>query len=165
MPDTPPALAQMPQFSEKYWAKAPRETMVAHIQRVTTLEEGWVEIVMKEGMVLRRKREDIKQLLAPNAEVHIETFNKELVTGLFVPPIGWAFRMTAADLAQYAKDLSVEVHRQQQATEQAMVSHVALALDQLMEIIAVYPDTNERAEVALTIAKAAITALRTGPQQ
>lgn len=160
----PPALATPPQFSPAYWAKAPREMFTAHIERVTNLEEGWVEIVMKEGMALRRERKHIQQLLAPNAEVQLETFNKELVTGLLVPGVGWAFRMTSEDLAEYAKALSVEMHKQRLAAEQAMISHVGVNLDSALEAMDLFlDDSNYRAEVALNLAAIAVASLKTGP--
>lgn len=162
MSDAPPALAPRPQFTSEYWSKVPRQTSVVHIARVTNLEDGWVEIVMKEGMRLRRERKDIQQLLAPNVEVHVETIHQELVTGLFVPGVGWAFRMTAEDLAKYTIELSVEIHTRRQQARDAMVTQVSTALTSQLEDFGV---TLTDPAQAIKLALAAISVLEAGPQK
>lgn len=138
MTEAPPALAVRPQFTAEYWTKVPRQTVKAHIQRVTNITvqgEDWVEIVLKEGAAFRRPKADIQQLLTANLEVDVETLNKELVTGLFVPNCGWAFRMTAEDLAEYTKELSIAQHnRQRAAMEQTALAFSAVISQYLIEL-------------------------------
>lgn len=120
--DVPTILAnQKPEFTPEYWQKAPRKTVPATIERVTNVDvngEAWVEIILKEGARFRRERADIHQLLTANLQVNIEaivTGAGEIITGLFVPGCGWAFRMTAEDLAEYARELSLQVEQAQKA--------------------------------------------------
>lgn len=149
MTEAPPALAAAPQFTPEYWQKIPRQTVVCHIARITNLpilEDGvpWVEIVMKEnGASFRRPKAEIQQLLTPNLEVHVETLNKELVTGLYVPDCGWAFRMTAEDLAEYTKKLSVAEHqRQRAALEQTALAFAAVITHYLVETVEAEADAD-----------------------
>lgn len=122
VPDVPTILAnQKPEFTAEYWQKAPRSTARANIEKVIHHKvdgEMWTEIVLKEGARFRRKRVDIQQLLTPNLVVNVEaivTGAGEIITGLFVEGCGWAFRMTAEDLAEYTRELSLQVEKAQRA--------------------------------------------------
>lgn len=120
MPEAPPALAARPEFTAKYWSKVPRALTKATIQRVTNLPKGnddddqYVEIVVDNGVAFRRRKADIAQLLTANMKVSVENIMGEVVTGLHVPEIGWAWRMSNEDLAQYAQDLATHQHIQAQ---------------------------------------------------
>lgn len=128
MTDAPPALTQRPQFTAEYWQKVPRQTVKAKIDRVTNLEDDWVEIVLTNGAAMRRAKSEINTLLTANLDIEVEMIKMPtgiIVTGLFVPsklagPLGgamgqWAFRMTAEDLAEYAKEVTAVVHEQNMA--------------------------------------------------
>lgn len=132
MSDVPTILAnQKPQFTADYWRKAQRKTAPAHIERITNVDvdgEAWVEIVLKEGAAFRRQKSDIQQLLTANLQVNVEaivTGGGELITGLFVPNCGWAFRMSAEDLADYACELSLQVEQVQRAQQQRAMTDFA----------------------------------------
>ncbi len=170
---TPPALTKRPQFTPEYWQKAPRKTALAHIERVTNLlqapddDEQWVEIVLKEGVRFRRKRTEIKQLLTANLEVHLETINEELVTGLMVPGVGWAFRMTADDLAAYAQEAFVDAHNRQQATMAKALAEVTGVITECLGVLGVeLPNHPEIPDVpgAQFLAANVLHFLSAGPQ-
>ena len=127
----PPALLSHPSFTAEYWSKAPRQQAPAHIERVTNRDGGWVEIVLKEGARFMRRKDEIKQLLTANLAVEVETFSSpagRMVTGLFVPGIGWAFRMTAQDLADYARDVATAEWEREQQLKNQIVEHVAKSI-------------------------------------
>lgn len=160
--DAPPALTTQPQFTAEYWQTVPRATVKAKIARVTNKDHGYVEIVLHNGLALQRQKSEIAQLLTANLEVNIETIgNGKIVTGMFVPPTGWAFRMTAEDLAAYTRKISAAVYAKQQATRQKMVEHVSQALgstlDELGFTIAL--DDEDKQRVARVLANVAIEAL------
>jgi hypothetical protein len=132
--DAPLALSKVPAFTPEHWAKVPRKTVTARIAKVDTTELDGVEwslIYLQGGAIIRREKADIKQLLTRHLEIHVELIQNpqgELVTGVFVPDVGWAFRMTNDDLAEYAKELAAEIQDQQRRQRERMIAHVALAL-------------------------------------
>lgn len=131
----PPSLSTRPQFTEEYWLKAPRMTAKVTIKRITRRDED-VEIVLMNDVAFLRPRAEIKQLLAANMEVELEVIklrSGELVTGLNVPGIGWAFRMTAGDLAQQAIEAANEVHQAQMAQRAAVHAGLKATLDSLIQ--------------------------------
>lgn len=161
MISVPPALDNRPQFSPDYWRKVPRSTLKLTITKVNRKGE-WVEIQLSNGLAFQRPSADIQQLLMPGTAVEIEAIgNGEIITGLLVDGIGWAFRMTAEDLAQYTRELAVRIYQQQQETREAMIAHVTVALDAKLQDLGVeYDDPN----LAQTLAVEAVFALETGPQ-
>jgi hypothetical protein len=161
--NVPPALAARPQFKPEYWAKIPRQTSVVHIERVTKVDPEWMEIVLKEGPRFRRKRDEIKQLLTANLEVHMETVNKELVTGLFVPGIGWAFRMTNEDLAGYTRDLSVAMYDRERRLQEAMEGFISRQITEFLESRGIDPLVIETIDTLL-LSKHLLAEMAKGPQ-
>lgn len=135
MPGTPPALAQPPQFTTAYWDKAPRAMVKTKLDRITKVGDTHTEFVFDGGArAFQRNNDelnpDMMKLLHANSEVFVQTFNGELVTGLFVPNNGWVFQMTSEDMVDYAKRLSAAAHKQRQdAMEElkAFVTSVLLA--------------------------------------
>lgn len=166
MTEAPPVLAQHPQFTPQYWRNVPRQTMRTHIDRVTNKDGNRVEIVLKGGMAFQRDKDEIKQLLTANAEVEIESIGQgRIITGLMVPGVGWAFRMTAEDLAEYTKNLAMAQHEHKVKMVAAMVDHVGAALDAVLEDHNILPGQNgERKELANELAAEALYALEVGPE-
>lgn len=174
MPDTaPPALANPPQFAASYWDKVPRKTISTTIHKVEA-KDGWKEFTCGVGsqpMRFRRKAEEITQLIMPGTPVHVEVIHNELVTGMYLPDIkAWAFRMTNQELADYAREISGQVHAQRLAARELMLETVAeallLALDDLGLIIApgeLAGAHEEYQQMARHLALVAIGALETGP--
>lgn len=172
MPDVPPVLSDAPEFTAEHWQTVRRDVLSATIGRVTNLENGFVEIALTNGVAFQRKREEIAQLLTANMSVNIEHIgNGKLVTGMFVPGCGWAFRMTNEDLADYTRKVSILVHTQQQQTRQKMINHLANALESALDVLlttigvesskVLSPD--QRQKLAYDLASVAMEALEAGP--
>lgn len=132
MTQPPPALAPMAQFTPEYWDKAPRVKARNKLVRITNmpLVEGdyeYVEFVFADNQAFQRRREDLNPNvnLHVNMDAYVETINGELVTGMWIPEQGWAFRMTSEDLAEYAKRLSAAMHNQRQRAEQQVTDLAA----------------------------------------
>jgi len=126
--EAPPALADVPQFHPEFWAKVQRQTLSTKIAHVIHKDNGYTEIAIDGGMAFLRKRKDIKQLLTKNLAVNIEYLANEsgqLVTGLFVPQVGWAFRMSNEDLAEYSRQLAAAEHQRQRNLRELMQLTVA----------------------------------------
>lgn len=131
-----PVFAPRPQFTPEHWAKVPREVHQCAIKRLTNISspdngEPWVEVILTNGGRFRRKKSEIKQLLTVNLEVNVEVIRSregEMVTGMFVPDVGWAFRMTNDDLAEYTKQLSLAVHEQRRRAREGMIEYLAVHL-------------------------------------
>lgn len=170
MTDTPPALADLEQYTAEYWKKVPRRTAKAKIARITNRDNGFVEIALTNNVAFMRQKSDIKQLLTPNLNVNIEVLgpNGEIITGLFVPDVGWAFRMTNEDLAEYAKGLAVAEHRRRGRVRDSMVDHAELALEMdLARQMGECPDQPDRYADWIDVralAEATIKALEAGPR-
>jgi hypothetical protein len=173
--DVPPALAAPPpQFDAEHWSKVRRTTVAAVIERVTHKGE-YNEIVLKGGTAFLRKREDIQQLLTANLDVNVEYIAagpQKLVTGLFVPGVGWAFRMSNDDIAAYTREVFAAEHRRQQALREAMIDCVTDAMLLAMrefgfQVTDATKETQEalEREAARFFATVAIGALEQGPQQ
>lgn len=178
MSEAPPALVSTPQFTPEYWHKVPRQTQSAEIMRVTNVDVdgvAWVEIAFKNGLAFKRKKSDIGQLLTANMKVHVEFLgNGELITGMLVPDVGWVFRMTAEDLAEYTRELSLAAHERRRAQKQQMIDHLApFMVDALIRLgFEFTPDSGEEADArdvmartAQYLASVAISALEAGPQE
>lgn len=163
--DAPPALSPKPQFTPEYWQNVPRATRKAKIARVTNKGE-YVEIALTNGAAFQRHRSEIQQLLTVNLDVDIEAIgNGAIITGMFVPNIGWAFRMTAEDLADYTRRLSEAQYAKAQATMQRMVEHVASTLVPILDDLEFTTalDDEDKQRVGIVLATAAIEALEQGP--
>lgn len=173
MPETmkvPPALDNRPQFTSDYWRKVPRSTLKLNIVKVNR-KGDWVEIHLSNGLAFQRPASDIQQLLTPGTAVEIEAIgNGEIITGLLVEGIGWAFRMTAEDLANYTRELAARIYNQQQETREAMIAHVTVALEATLNVLGViFGDTTEDDDenlgtLAHKLAVQAVFALETGPE-
>lgn len=153
----PPALANHPQFTPEYWRKVPRITSQGTIERVTNLpeEDGerWVEIVMKGGLAFRRQKHEIQQFLHANQVVHVENINHEIVTGLIVPDVGWAFRMTNEDLAEHTRKIAALMHERKRLARLQMTEVLAAAMQAEIDKQGHWPcgiDLDRLADVVLT---------------
>ncbi|AEJ95366.1 hypothetical protein SEA_LITTLELAF_88 [Mycobacterium phage LittleLaf] len=133
-PTVPPALAQLPQFTAAYWEKAPREKAKLKITRITKKDDGYIEFVFEDGTAFMRNAGEfdmaIFEALHVNSVVYVETFNVSLVTGMWVPDKGWVFRMTAQDLANYAKTVALAGHSVREQARREMENFIALALEE-----------------------------------
>jgi hypothetical protein len=122
------AVAEAPQFTAEYWSKAPRQmsqpTQVVGINN----RNGSKEFVCANGGRLVHPVVDIKQLVTVGTTVQVEvinTGNGQIVTGMFLPQVnGWAWRMTAQELADYAKQVHDAVSKQRVKVRLAMVQQL-----------------------------------------
>ena len=138
MTESPPALTDLPQFSADYWRKVERLLTAAQIVRITNLpvEPGdvqWVEIVIGNNLAFRRRKSDIAQFLHANQKVMIENIGGQICTGLLVPDVGWAWRMTAEDLASHAREMATMQYQRAQEIRAAVLDYVATALTDSLE--------------------------------
>lgn len=126
----PPAFTPNPQFTPAYWDKAPRSKQKLKLLRMTKLEGGFTEFVFDDNSAFQRKTDslDPEVILHANQVVYVETIQASLVTGLWVPEQGWAFRMTSEDLAEYARGLSELMHRRQVEAKNELAEFVHVAL-------------------------------------
>jgi hypothetical protein len=164
MTNIPAAVANPPQFTESYWAKVGRVTRTIHIHKVNDFpDNGEKEFLTREGITFRRKREEITQLIFPGTVAELEvvqTGDGELVTGLFLPDVkAWVFRMTAADLAAYTKQIMATVQDHRRQVREQMVEAAAVAV--LHEFNSLFDGSINMATARL-LADAAIKALETG---
>ncbi len=130
---TPPALSANPSFTSEYWEKVPREKAKLKLVRITDkvdADEHYTEFVFDDDSAFMRKTSDLVAdiKLHVNQTVYVETIRGELVTGLWVPDQGWAFRMSAQDLAEYAQRLASLMHQKQQEARGQLREFVARAL-------------------------------------
>ena len=131
---TPPALDPKPQFTTLYWDKVPREKVKAKVKRITAIDDEYTEFVFDNGNAFQRRTETLdpdvmnRSKLHANSIVYVELINDELVTGMWVPEVGWAFRMTSEDLADYARKLAGAMHARRQAAEEELVEFMAEAI-------------------------------------
>lgn len=137
-PLSPPALSANPTFSSEYWDKVPREKAKLKLVRITekvTDAEGFTEFVFDDDSAFMRKTEDLNPdiTLHANQTVYVETIRGELVTGLWVPDQGWAFRMTSQDLSEYAQRLASLMHQKQQEANGQLREFIAQALREGLE--------------------------------
>jgi hypothetical protein len=122
------AVAEAPQFTAEYWSKAPRQmsqpTQVVGINN----RNGSKEFVCANGGRLVHPVVDIKQLVTVGTTVQVEvinTGNGQIVTGMFLPQIkGWAWKMSAEDLAAYAKQVADAVNKQRVQVRLEMIRHL-----------------------------------------
>lgn len=103
----PPAFSMNPQFTAEHWDKVPRQKEKLKLVR-TTIRGDHTEFVFENDAAFMRQTSDLAEnvSLHANQDVYIETIKGELVTGLWVPEQGWAFRMSSQDLADYALKLT-----------------------------------------------------------
>lgn len=131
-PIAPPALANSPQFTPEYWAKVPRDMKKLKIVRVTKKDDEFHEYVFSDNSAFMRRWADVDQgmfhLLHANLEVFVESIKGELVTGLFIPEQGWVFRMTAEQLAEYARTLTTAMNNQRNRARAELTSFLAEAI-------------------------------------
>lgn len=139
MSGVPPALATNVGFTPDYWSKIRRDMTKAKIVRITNRDEGWVELAFqsegKPELAFQRKVADLDPAikLHANLEVFIQTVKGTLVTGLWVPAVGWAFQLTNEQLAQQAQDYAAKLHM-------ARVEHLRLNRELFEDTEASLPD-------------------------
>lgn len=133
----PPALSAQQQFTPEYWAGVRREMNKATIERVTKVDDEFVEFVFKGGNAFQRRWTELDQpffsMLHANLDVFVQTIRDELVTGLFVPEHGWVFKMSDVELAEYAKRLATAIHNQRQQAKSQVTQFAAEALRRGLE--------------------------------
>lgn len=172
MTESPPVLTALPQFDPSYWRKVERLMTAATINRVTNLPvgddgEAWVEIVVGNNMAFRRKKSEINQFLHANQKVMVENIGGKICTGLLVPDVGWAWRMTAEDLAGYSRELAAQQHRRAQQIRIAVLDFVIAAIMDNLHNQATELITEENSVVIVgavdvaELAAAALTAMET----
>jgi hypothetical protein len=142
----------------------PRNKEKLKLTRITKLDDIYTEFVFDNGIAFQRRNEhlDPNVNLHVNLVVYVESITNgesAMVTGMWVPEQGWAFRMTAEDLADYAKDLSALLHTQRNRARAELRSYISLALlEGLKEQVGVTPvvglydgdgDPGETGEVTL----------------
>lgn len=130
----PPALAQTPQFTPEYWSRVPRDMKKVKLVRMTKLEEGkFIEFVFDNDSAFQRRAEEldpeIHKQVHVNLEVFVQSIKGEMVTGLFVPTIGWLFKMTDQELADYARKLTTVINNQRNKAKTEMTEFIAAALE------------------------------------
>lgn len=130
MMPAPPALSAQPQFTPGHWDRVPREKTKTKITRITKIDDEFTEFVFEGGSAFQRRTEDLNPEvnLHVNLQAYVETIGGELVTGMWIPEQGWAFRMTSQDLADYAKNLSAMIHKQRQAAREELKDYIADAI-------------------------------------
>lgn len=157
------------QFTPEYWAKVPRTKVKVKIVRITNMADGeHIEFVFDNGEAFQRRRGDlyVGVTLHANQEVFVETIKGELVTGMWVPEQGWAFRMSNEQLAEYAKKLAAEIHNARRETRQVIVDHLADAMEAALDVLALDASFvgGGAKGAAKFLAETAIKALEEGPQ-
>src|SRR6478752_2984352 len=126
---TQPDLSIPPQFTAAYWEAAPRKRVPTTIME-TKRKDGLIQIVFVNNMAITRRAEEIRQLIFAGTNVEVEMIGEGLVTGMYLPDVkGWAFRMTAQNLADYARDYT----EQEQAKQAAAQEHMRRFLAALIE--------------------------------
>lgn len=131
MTQPPPALTAQPQFTALYWDKAVRAKEKVKLVRMTNMPDSeLMEFAFDNGAAFQRRKSELNPDidLHVNLLVYVETINNELVTGMWIPEQGWAFRMTSQDLADYAKKLMSAMYEQRQAADNALRGFLALAI-------------------------------------
>lgn len=102
----------------------------------------FIEFIFDGGSAFMRNVDDIDpdvwEKVHVNSELFVQTVNKELVTGLFLPEVGWVFKMTGEDLANYARNLTELLHRRRQDARAELVEFVGEVLRK--ELTAQQPD-------------------------
>lgn len=117
---TQPDLSIPPQFTAAYWEAAPRKRVPTTIME-TKRKDGLIQIVFVNNMAITRRAEEIRQLIFAGTNVEVEMIGEGLVTGMYLPDVkGWAFRMTAQNLADYARDYTEQEQAKQAAATQQM---------------------------------------------
>lgn len=161
MTQPPPALSAQPQFTDAYWAKAPREKTKTKLVRITHLDDEFDQFVFDNGNAFDRRVADLNSdvKLHANQDVYVETINGELVTGMWVPEQGWAFRMSAQDLADYAKKMITAMHNKRQNAKHELTDFVqqvisTVVYDQVGEGGREFMDSIDFAKVATELVSA-----------
>lgn len=161
-----------PQFTAQYWEKVKRTTFKDTILSTSSPRDGWKEIKLASGGVLRRESAKVTQLLIAGTVVHVETINRQFVTGLFLPDIrAWAFRMTAQEIADYTRELAEAVGEREAKARESMMAHVAAAVEKsltnLLDALGLdgMMDDETRSGLAVSLAYSAVNALEQGPNQ
>lgn len=173
-----PTLSNPPQFAAEYWQKVPRQSIPVVIHKVRDLPTGEKEFFARtqdgNQMRFRRPAAEVAQLILPGAPASVETVNNELITGLYLPDVkAWAFRMTAEQIAEYAKAVAMSLHQHRQAVRQKMLDHIAEHLLLGLKALALVSDSDdltpeeieEQNGLATHLAQVALTALEAGPTE
>jgi hypothetical protein len=159
--------ATTPAFTPEYWERAPRKlSPKVPIVNINN-KDDWKHIQLANGATLRHPQSMIKQLLTVGTVVQaqfIKTAAGEVVTGCYLPQLNaWAWQLTAQDLADQVKALSVAAQAQAIRTHERMVDHVAERLERAL--IETWTLTAEDAPmIARDLATVAVEALEKGPQ-
>lgn len=132
-PLVPPALSNPPQFDPAYWDKAPRQMQKVKLAQWRKIDHDdgrqFIEFIFDGGSAFQRNVADIDpnvwEKVHVNSELFVQTFNHELVTGLFLPEVGWVFKMTGEDLANYSRKLTEMLHRRRQDARAELVQFVS----------------------------------------
>lgn len=131
----PPALANPPQYSAAYWDKVPRQmhkVKLTQWRKMASRDKDFIEFIFDNGSAFQRNVEeidhDVWEKAHVNSELFVQTVKDELVTGLFLPNVGWVFKMTSEDLAGYSRRLTEMLHRRRQAAREELVKFVAWVL-------------------------------------
>ena len=170
MTDTPQVeIEQPPQFTPEFWLKRTRSVVKAKIAKINHSKDGAVtEIVLTTGMAFARKRAEITALLLPGLDIEIEVIaggNGQIITGLFVPGVGWGFRMSAEDLAEYTQKLAKsEAQRHRNMREQMAVVLAQRLIDGLTHLGITFDDEDAKMQAGMFLAVEAIKALTEGPK-
>jgi hypothetical protein len=142
-----------------------RQTANVKILAIRDLPGGeWKEFTLVGGMKFARKRSEITLLITPGLEVQVEAIRTamgQVITGMFVPKVGWAFRMTNEDLAEYAKKLDAQVSAERAAVMQNMVNHLSVAMEVGLRELGVEPEIGLE-QAGLFLATVAVGVLEQG---
>ena len=91
----------------------------AKLTRFTKKTDEIYEFVFANGNAFQRNfsefDSEVFSKLRPNLEVFVQIIRGEIITGLFIPEVGWLFKMTSQDLADYAKSLAT--HENQRVSQ------------------------------------------------
>lgn len=148
-PLAPPALSKPPQFEAAYWDKVPRQMTKVKLAQWRKIDhpdgKQFIEFIFDGGNAFQRNVGDIDQdvweKVHVNSELFVQTVNDELVTGLFLPNVGWVFKMTSEELAGYARRLTELLHNRRQRAREELVAFVSRVLHEgLRDQIALQPD-------------------------
>lgn len=169
----PPALSNPPQFDPAYWDKAPRDMQRVKLAQWRKIDHDdgkrFIEFIFDGGNAFMRNVDDIDQdvweKVHVNSELFVQTVNKELVTGLFLPEVGWVFKMTGEDLANYSRKLTDMLHRRRQAARAELVEFVSeviskslTTLQQAIDVPDRYVDWIDCDELAVEVINAMASA-------
>lgn len=157
-------------FTEQYWSKAPRQlTPPVKIMGINVRGDR-KEFILENGARIVRETADIKQLITTGTTVQVEligTGSGHIVTGMFLPQVnGWAWKMTAQDLADYAQEVQAAVGEQQMKVRLAMIGHLKSVMLTVLHRQPRFQKLGEETQdqLAEELATEAFIAMETGPQ-